>query len=152
MVNSQGCDSFLYLYLSILDTSSRHIYDTICPNQSRSFNGQNQTLAGIYRDTLVNSQGCDSFLYLHLYVKPTSTYTYSDTICANQSYFFNGLGRSSQGTYTDTLVNSVGCDSFVFLHLTVLDTSKSVQYDTICTNHPKFFNGKYLSISGLFTT
>ena len=150
LVNSQGCDSFLYLYLSILDTSSRHIYDTICPNQSRSFNGQNQTLAGIYRDTLVNSQGCDSFLYLHLYVKPTSTYTYSDTICANQSYFFNGLGRSSQGTYTDTLVNSVGCDSFVFLHLTVLDTSKSIQYDTICTNHPKFFNGKYLSISGLY--
>ncbi len=150
LVNSQGCDSFLYLNLSILDTSSRHIYDTICSNQFRSFNGQIQTLAGIYRDTLVNSQGCDSFVYLHLSVRSTSTYNYFDTICSNQSYFFNGKSRISQGTYADTLVNNLGCDSFVYLHLTVSDTSTSIQNDTICANHPKLFNGQYPSISGLY--
>jgi gliding motility-associated-like protein len=150
LVNSRGCDSFLYLNLSILDTSASHIYDTICSNQFRSFNGQNQSLAGIYRDTLLNSQGCDSFLYLHLSVRPISTYRDTQTICANQSYFFNGLGRSSPGVYADTLLNSVGCDSFIYLHLSVSDTSTSMQYDTICANHPKLFNGKFESITGLY--
>lgn len=150
LVNRQGCDSFLYLNLSILDTSASSIYDTICSNQFRSFNGQIQTLAGIYRDTLVNSQGCDSFVYLHLSVRSTSTYNYFDTICSNQSYFFNGKSRISQGTYADTLVNNLGCDSFVYLHLTVSDTSTSIQNDTICANHPKLFNGQYPSISGLY--
>lgn len=150
LVNSRGCDSFLYLNLSILDTSSRHIYDTICSNQSYFFNGQNQTLAGIYRDTLVNSQSCDSFLYLHLFVKPTSTYHYSHTICSNQSYFFNGEGKRFPGVYGDTLLNSVGCDSFVYLTLNLNDTSRGILYDTICANHPKLFNGNYPSITGIY--
>ena len=43
-----------------------------------------------------------------------------DTICAGESYTWNGNTYSKPGSYTDTLTNIYGCDSIVTLHLEVL--------------------------------
>jgi hypothetical protein len=201
LTNAQGCDSFLYLNLLVKDTSSKQIYDTICSNQSKLFNGINRTTTGIYKDTLINAQGCDSFLYLNLFVKPTSSYsfnasicnnnpynfngqnltvagTYYDTlinsqgcdsfltlnlsvsttsshtlnisICQGQFYNFNGQNRTTSGTYLDTLVNAKNCDSFLTLNLTVKDTSTKIIYDTICKNQTRFFNNQSLNMTGIY--
>jgi alpha-tubulin suppressor-like RCC1 family protein len=50
----------------------------------------------------------------------------SRTICKGSSYLFNNLSLTSSGIYTDTLMNSKGCDSVISLHLTVLDIDTSV--------------------------
>ena len=43
--------------------------DSICQGESYLFNNQNLTEAGIYRDTLVSANGCDSLLTLTLAMK-----------------------------------------------------------------------------------
>ena len=43
-----------------------------------------------------------------------------DTICAGESYTWNGNTYTKPGTYTDTLSNIHGCDSIITLHLHVL--------------------------------
>ena len=43
-----------------------------------------------------------------------------DTICAGESYEWNGKTYFKPGIYTDTLQNIHGCDSIVTLHLHVL--------------------------------
>ena len=43
-----------------------------------------------------------------------------DTICAGESYEWNGNTYTKPGSYTDTLSNIHGCDSIVTLHLHVL--------------------------------
>jgi gliding motility-associated-like protein len=48
----------------------------------------------------------------------------------------------STGTYTDTLTNSLGCDSIVFFHVKVLQ-SKSELDSTVCISLPSF-SGRYL--------
>jgi gliding motility-associated-like protein len=115
-----GCDSFIYLYLSIRDTTVKKIFDTTCKNYPKSFNGSLINVTGIYKDTLVNSAGCDSFIYYHLFVKDTTYYDSFLTICKNFPIKFNGMFRNNSGLFKDTLVNSVGCDSFLYLYLEVL--------------------------------
>jgi hypothetical protein len=43
-----------------------------------------------------------------------------DTICAGETYTWNGNTYTKPGSYTDTLTNIYGCDSIVTLHLEVL--------------------------------
>ena len=49
-----------------------------------------------------------------------TTYQAFDTICAGETYTWNGNTYTKPGTYTDTLTNIYGCDSIVTLHLEVL--------------------------------
>ena len=46
-----------------------------------------------------------------------------DTIIANNNYNWLGVIYNVSGDYTDTLVNSVGCDSIVQLNLTITNTT-----------------------------
>ena len=148
LVNSVGCDSFLTLNLAIRATTARTINTSICPGSFYLFNGINRTTAGVYKDTLVNSVGCDSFLTLNLTMFATSSGTFNDTICYGTRYLFNGLYRTASGPYLDTLRNVNGCDSFLTLNLTVRVRSSGTFNDTICYATRYLFNGVYRIASG----
>jgi sulfur transfer protein SufE len=149
-VNSKGCDSFVYLHLTVNDTIKKDSFFTTCKNQSIVFNGLSRNVTGIYRDTLVNSKGCDSFIYLHLTVIDTTKKDSFLTLCTSQSVIFNGISRNATGVYRDTLLNSKGCDSFVYLHLTVNDTTKKDSFLITCKNQPIVFNGISRNVSGIY--
>jgi gliding motility-associated-like protein len=150
LINAKGCDSFLYLILTVNDTTKKDSFRTICKNYPVLFNGLWINNSGTYKDTLVNAYGCDSFLYLHLTVNDTTKKDSLRTICKNYPVLFNGLWRNNSGTYKDTLVNAYGCDSFLYLHLTVNDTTKKDSFRTICKNHPVLFNGLWINNSGTY--
>ena len=44
-----------------------------------------------------------------------------DTIIANNSYNWQSTILNISGDYVDTLLNSVGCDSIINLHLTIIN-------------------------------
>ncbi len=148
--NNKGCDSIRTLILTVNDTTKKDSFRTICKNQSVLFNGNTLNISGTYGDTLVNAKGCDSFLYLHLTVNDTTKKDSFRTICKNYPVLFNGLWINNSGTYKDTLVNANGCDSFLYLHLTVNDTTKKDSFRTICKNYPVLFNGVWINNSGTY--
>jgi hypothetical protein len=119
LINAAGCDSILTLNLTVRQNTTGTISQSICQGQSYFFNGANRTVQGAYLDTLVNSAGCDSILTLNLTVRQNTTGTMNQSICQGQSYFFNGVTRTVQGAYLDTLTNAAGCDSVLTLNLTV---------------------------------
>jgi gliding motility-associated-like protein len=122
----------MYLHLTVNDTTKKDSFLTICVNNPILFNDVLRNTSGLYKDTLLNSKGCDSFLYLNLTVNDTTKKDSFLTICKNQPVFFNGITRNTSGIYRDTLVNFKGCDSFVYLHLTVNPVTRSLILDTIC--------------------
>ncbi|MEI6313003.1 MAG: M4 family metallopeptidase, partial [Bacteroidota bacterium] len=150
MLNINGCDSFITLNLTIKSTTAATINQTICAGASYLFNGFNRTTSGTFLDTLTGSNGCDSFLTLNLTVRPTSSGTINQSICAGTSYLFNGINRTTTGTYLDTLVNSALCDSFVTLNLTVRPTSSGTINQSICAGASYLFNGFNRTTSGTF--
>ncbi len=100
-------------------------------------------------DTLTNTGGCDSIVYLNLTVKLTPTpVTVNDTTCRNSlPFIWNSISVAAPATgniataiYTTTAAN--GCDSVVTLHLFIKDTSMVTVQQTYCRNElPAIWNG-----------
>ena len=149
-INTRGCDSFLVLNLTVNDTTRKDSFRTICRYQPITFNGQTINTSGVYRDTLINAKGCDSFLYLILTVNDTSRKDSFRTICKNQSLVFNGNTLNTSGTYRDTFINARGCDSFLVLNLTIIDTTNYFITKNICQGESYTFNQMNLFASGYF--
>ena len=122
----------------------------ICSSNPYVFNGTPLTQTGVYRDTLVNSRGCDSVITLNLSVYQPTASTLSQSICSPNPYVFNGTSLTQTGVYRDTLVNFRGCDSVVTLNLTVLPTSSSSMSQSICSPNPYVFNGTPLTQTGVY--
>jgi gliding motility-associated-like protein len=122
IANAAGCDSVISIQLLVNNINNTIINKTICSNQSYQFNNQTLTTSGIYHDTLVNKNGCDSLISLQLVVNSVSNTSLNSVICSNQFYTLpNGLQVSKQGIYKDTLLNISGCDSFITINLSVID-------------------------------
>ena len=120
------------------------IFDTMCELQSYWFNNQTFYNSGVYRDTFISSQGCDSFVFLHLHVKDTSYHAFSHiTPCdPNASFMFNGLARTQSGTYSAKYLNALGCDSTAVLNLTIRKpTNNRLTSVQICPNSSYIFDG-----------
>lgn len=95
--NAQGCDSTITLILVVNQPSFNTIQGRTCPNQPYNFNGRLLTVAGTYRDTLVNARGCDSIVTLQLQrFAPTITFTSStNQFCSGTFIQFNaGVSES----------------------------------------------------------
>lgn len=75
--------------------------------------------SGTYTDTIANTAGCDSIMTVNLIIVPPLSDTISPVACGTYiSPSGNNIWTMS-GTYFDTLQNSVGCDSFLTINLTV---------------------------------
>ena len=72
-----------------------------------------------------------------------------DTICAGESYTWNGKTYTKPGSYTDTLQNIYGCDSIVTLHLQVNPTYEV--HDTVVACDSYDWHGQTYTESGNYT-
>ena len=147
LISSSGCDSVVTLNLTINQAAVTNTSATICGG-SYNFNGQILTIAGIYSDTLTGANTCDSIVNLTLIVNQPSAFAYSQTICSGANYNFNGQILTVAGNYTDTLLNTQGCDSIVTLTLAVNPPVDSLIEAAVCAGKTYLFNGQYLSTAG----
>jgi hypothetical protein len=116
---ANGCDSVVTLTLNVLPTSTGAFTQTICSNETFTFNGATLNTAGSYNDTLTSANGCDSVVTLTLVVNSTKATSLNQSICQGSSFTFNGQTLTAAGTYKDTLTSATGCDSVITLNLTV---------------------------------
>ena len=111
--------------------------DSICTGSTYVFNGQSLNLAGTYIDTLQNILGCDSIVTLQLSLVQPSSSSISASVCAGDTYDFNGQSLSVSGQYSVTIPSVFGCDSIVQLTLTVNPLPVVTVQDTmVCVNTP----------------
>lgn len=152
LLTAQGdCDSLVNLALSILPLSESINDISICEGESYSFNGLDLSTSGQYTALLTGANGCDSTAILNLTVLPVQGSVLEATICANETYTFNGLALNDSGTYSAVLTGANGCDSTVVLTLNVLPTQSSNLSATICSNQTYAFEGQEVSVQGIYT-
>ncbi len=155
MPDIYGCDSTIYLELTVNPVHDTLFMDTICENMSFAqygFEYGDTLTAGLHLDTLFlqNIYGCDSIIYLELMVNPIFEMTVVDTICQGTPYTLHGFNISDNlvpGTYYDSLVmpNIYGCDSTIYLELTVNPVYDTLFIDTICQSMPYTLHGFNIS-------
>ena len=107
------CDSTTNAYTTI--------FDTICNGLSITVGSNTYDSTGVYIDTLMAFNGCDSIITTNLNVLNTfaSAITIDTTICNGDSIHIGGNSFYTSGTYTEILYNQSGCDSAVTINLTV---------------------------------
>ena len=140
---------FYGLQLIIKQPTETTIYREICEGDMYNFNGKMLSTGGEYRDTVLNSIGCDSVIILHLNVLKKYYNTVSRTIFEGDTVMFQGQSYSAAGNYPIRYTSSFGCDSIVELQLTVkrmYDDSVSV-----CANElPLIWRNRTIYESGIY--
>jgi hypothetical protein len=128
IANQQGCDTIVTLQHIIRPKYTVNTSKTECESYTWPSNGLTYTASGIYYDSLLSIYGCDSVRKLFLTINQKSFSTATVSVCENTYVWpLNGQTYNQSGTYTDTIVNSAGCDSIATLNLTVSSLNTTVQ-------------------------
>lgn len=122
-----GCDSVVVTDLKILNHDPITQTLTTCAGDSIFAGGAFQTTAGIYYDSLLNANGCDSLIISELNFYASYSADTSLIIADGDSAFIAGGWQTEAGTYTDMLTTANGCDSILTWELIV----ESVGIETI---------------------
>ena len=123
---------------------------TICEGSAYEWRGMTLSETGIYIDSLLTEDGCDSINTLVLTVNPSYQTIINDTICNGEAYAWMGGWVTVENTYTRTLTAQNGCDSICTLNLTVMPRYVSETNRTICTGEPFVWRGRTLTQSGIY--
>ena len=122
--NSFGFDT-LTTSITLTGATSSDFDGPVCTGGSIVVNGTvydegnptgTEVLAG------ANQYGCDSTINVQLAFIASYEITLVDTIAAGEGYPVGNSVYTETGQYVDTLVASTGCDSLIYLDLTVLTT------------------------------
>lgn len=130
--NANGCDSVITINLNIVNSTSSIINPSTCGSYTVPSGNQTYTVSGIYNDTILNSAGCDSILTINLTILASSSSFIQDTACNS---YVSPSGQhiwGSSGIYSDTLINSLGCDSVLTIDLIVNYNDTGSMNPTVC--------------------
>ena len=147
----EGCDSTVFLILDVLPATSSVDSAFICAGENYLFQGDTLTLPGVYQANLQTGEGCDSTVFLTLNILPATSSKDSVSICAGESYLFQGDTLTASGTYTALLVNHAGCDSLLTLSLQVNPAPTTPLQAQICAGQSYSFNGQTFTSPGIYT-
>ena len=143
--NAFGCQDIFGLQLTISHSSDTTIQDVVCAGETYTLNGFNIPTdhpSILYEQrTTVNSQGCDSIIFIMLEVLPSYTIETEAQTCENVPFEWRGHEYNTEGTYYDNLTTVSGCDSVFVLHLQINPTYDVFVTDTAIREHEYTYDG-----------
>jgi len=140
--DSNGMDSIIVLNI-FSNNTSKTITESNCNSYMSPSGNYTYTTSGTYTDTIPNTLGCDSLITIDLTINNGSTNTMASTVCNSYLSPSGNYTYTASGTYTDTISNTIGCDSIITLNLTVNSSSSSSISPIGCNS--------YISPSGNYT-
>lgn len=158
-----GCDSVLFIHLTFFDSYEFIESDSICSGDTLTWRGQNYYHNGIYYDSLVTVNGCDSVYVLNLIVSnnPLPHISGPDTICLGDTTLLMATGGdfyewstgaqtqtinvspSSNTSFTVTVSNTAGCSAIIQHHIIVapLPIADAGPSQSLCANDSVHLHG-----------
>ncbi len=152
LLTSEGCDSILYLDLTIGSNTTATISVSSCGSYTWPLDGQLYANSGSFVTTILNSAGCDSIVQMNLTINSPSSGTSNIVTCGSYTWSATGLNYTNSGSYTATLSNAAGCDSIATLNLTITSGSSSSSTITACNSYFWSATGQTYSNSGTYET
>jgi hypothetical protein len=95
-------------------------------------NNNYYSVTGVYYDSLISINGCDSTLITNLNINLNQNVTNPQSVCIGDSYIINNNIYTQAGTYTDILQDINGCDSTITTILSVLPVNNINNNVDIC--------------------
>ena len=121
--NAYGCTNTDSANVMVIDNNPQTFYDTVCQGSTYNHHGftlnaqETAEVGEIVRTQTLAVAGCESEITLFLTVEPHDTVYMEQT--AIGPFVWNGVTYTEDGIYTQYFNNLNGCDSTVFLTLTL---------------------------------
>lgn len=125
--NEDGTDSGSAYWFRYCTPTSSTIIEESCETYTSPSGNHTWIESGIYKDTIQNTEGCDSIITINLTINEPTSSNVSETACESYVSPSGNYTWVSSGVYKDTIPNSNGCDSVITFNLTI------VQNDIITT-------------------
>ena len=128
VINDSNCIDSISITFTVDSVQQQNIGITICPGDSLFVGGEFQQVAGVYVDTLIANNGCDSLVLTTLSVNPVYNINQNISICSGESILLGGSFQTSSGIYIDVFQSINGCDSNVTTNLSVKISPDVIAY------------------------
>ncbi len=145
-----GCDSIAQLNLTVIDSYTETLNESICDGDSFTVGTQSFSATDTYMIDLTAVNGCDSTVTLNLTVLELQVETDFQTICAGETYTHDGNDYTMTGIYDHPYTAVNGCDSTYRLSLTVLPNSVQTINPVICAGDTYSFGGNIFSTTDTY--
>ena len=147
------CDSIICELELVVSDGLYPYSETVCYGESYDLivDGITHTFNTSGTHVVRSQNGCQVTLFLTVLdeILPTDIY---QTICYGESYDWEHDTFTQLGDYTKTLISSLGCDSVVTLHLTVLpEVVGQTEHKTVCFGETYEWHQVTYSASGTYT-
>jgi gliding motility-associated-like protein len=150
LLTQYGCDSVFVLNLNVIPNYEFVTNAEICQGDAYSWRGIHYFVSGIYFDSLLTVNGCDSVYVMNLIVHPTYELVTNAEVCLGEIYQWRGNYYSASGIYFDSLVTALSCDSVFVLNLTIHPEYEFVANAEICEGNIYTWRGNNYLLSGTF--
>ena len=146
-----GCDSLVITTLTVNPAITNTQNITLCSGDSIVIGSNVYNATGTYIDSLTTAAGCDSTLTTNIIVIQTLSTTQNFSICAGDSVVVGTNVYNTTGSYTDTFVSFLGCDSIVNTNLTVSNAITYAQSLSICAGGSITVGSNTYTTAGVYT-
>ena len=146
----EGCDSLFELELWVHPVYEFTESAFICEGESYSWEGFQLEIPGTYGQYYTSEFGCDSTLYLELFMYPS--YEFSDTVsvCPGEQITWHDHVYDTAGDYEHTYPTMDGCDSTYLLHYVALPEYHFAEEASICQGDSMLWHGTWLDTAGQY--
>ncbi|TVQ77784.1 MAG: gliding motility-associated C-terminal domain-containing protein [Flavobacteriales bacterium] len=148
--NAGGCDSVHILNLQIVQPDSIVRSQVACESYLWSETGITYNQSGTYSVTYTNFAGCDSVITLDLIVNEGVQIHQEVSVCDSYVWPVNGQTYTQSGTFSRSYTSSSGCDSIIYLHLSIFPSENTVQNVTANVQYFWAVNGRSYNRSGIY--
>ncbi|MEM7368729.1 MAG: GEVED domain-containing protein [Bacteroidota bacterium] len=112
--------------------------------------GNTYVTSGTYLDTVLNVNGCDSLITIHLTVSDDTEETINPTACGSYTIPSGLATYTVSGVYEDTISNANGCDSTLIINLTIVSESFASLAESVCDSYTVPSGNETYLVSGIY--
>lgn len=148
--NAQGCDSFIYLSITIGDTFHITNDTVLCAGNGFEFQGQYIDSSGVFRFPLMSTGECDSVVTWRVDIIEENFLRLDSFICGNESISLGDTIVSTSGIYLRPFKNRLGCDSLVEWNVAKWEADSTGSDTVLCWGQAIEWYGRTLDRAGLY--
>lgn len=148
---ADGMDSIYVLNLTVTPKYETTRMTQLCDGDSFMFFEQLIDEPGIYTETLMTKDGCDSVINLVVNRSANAFNSEYAEMCEGDFYTWRGHDYTEKGTYFDTMKTAYGCDSIFRLTLNIAPTHVTTQHISLCEGEKFLFFGRNIVDPGIYT-
>jgi hypothetical protein len=144
--SSRGCDSTLYIELSLLNPDTGRVERTLCRGEQLQIGNEvfdETNSAGLAILPGQARSGCDSLVRVELSFVDSIQVDYRPQLCFGEIIEINGrMYGPNNPRGREVFTARGGCDSIVIVNLDFYPENRSFLIDTLCAGDSLVFNGR----------